>query len=154
MAKRSSNRLEGMVDVTAKQETRRTARAQAFIKMRGAVLARIKEKRIKKGDVLEQARAAGILGAKKTADLIPLCHPLRITDAKLSYEFAEGGIRIISEVSATERTGVEMEALTACGVSALTIYDMCKMYDRSMEITDIFLLEKRGGKSGAYRKEK
>ena len=153
MAKRSSNRLEGMVDVGAKRETKRTARAQAFIKVSDRVRGLIKEKKVKKGGVLEQARVAGVLAAKKTADLIPLCHPLRITDVKLSYEFAESGIRIISEVSATERTGVEMEALTASAVCALTIYDMCKMYDKSMEITDIFLLEKRGGKSGTYKRK-
>jgi cyclic pyranopterin phosphate synthase len=154
VAKKITRDLKGMVDVGAKKETRRTARAQAFVRLKSRVLNLIKEKKAKKGDVLEQARVAGIMAAKKTNHLIPLCHPLRIADVSIDYAFEEGGIRIISEVSAIERTGVEMEALTACAVSALTIYDMCKMYDRSMEITDVLLLEKRGGKSGTYKRKK
>jgi len=151
--KKRSGRIEGMVDVSQKKETRRTARAQAFIALSEKALRLIREKKVKKGDVLEQARVAGVMAAKKTPELIPLCHPLRITDVKVHFEFAENGIRILAEVSATERTGVEMEALTAGVVSALVIYDMCKMYDPSMELTDVFLLEKRGGRSGTYRRK-
>ena len=151
--KKRLGRIEGMVDVSQKKETRRIARAHAFITLNEKTLRLIREKKVKKGDVLEQARVAGIMAAKKTPELIPLCHPLRITDVKVHFEFAENGIRILAEVSATERTGVEMEALTACTLSALVIYDMCKMYDTSMEITDIFLLEKHGGRSGTYRRK-
>jgi len=137
-----------MIDVSSKKETKRVAKSQAVIKLKKEVMDLIKNKKVIKGDVLENARSAGILAAKKTSDLIPLCHPLRITDIKISFSFTDNGIVIISQVSAIERTGVEMEALVACAISALTVYDMCKMYDRSIEITDVMLLEKRGGKSG------
>ncbi|MEK9150156.1 MAG: cyclic pyranopterin monophosphate synthase MoaC, partial [Candidatus Desantisbacteria bacterium] len=135
-----------------KKETERRAKAQAVVKLKEELINRIKEGRIEKGNILEQARVAGILAAKKTPELIPLCHPLRIAGIDISFSFIDGGIRVISEVFGTERTGMEMEALVACAVSGLTIYDMCKMYDKSIEITDILLLEKSGGKSGDYRR--
>ncbi|MDB4349324.1 cyclic pyranopterin monophosphate synthase MoaC [Omnitrophica bacterium] len=147
-------KLEGMIDVSGKEETERVAKAQVFIKLKKEIVRRIKEQKILKGDVLEQARAAGILAAKKTPDLIPMCHPLRLSEVSISFEVVEGGIRVASRVSAVERTGVEMEALTACCIAALTIYDMCKMYDRSIEITDLMLIKKRGGKSGAFERAK
>ena len=147
------DRLNGMVDVSEKEVTRRTAKAQAVVKLKKGVLNLIKSQQILKGDVLEQAKVAGIMASKKTSDIIPLCHPLQISDIKISFFFLNYGIRIISRVKAMERTGVEMEALTACAVAALTIYDMCKMYDKSMEITDIMLLEKKGGKSGTFRRK-
>ncbi|MDI6751902.1 MAG: cyclic pyranopterin monophosphate synthase MoaC [bacterium] len=142
----------GMINVSKKKETERRAKAQAVIKLKEELIKRIKENRIEKGDILEQARVAGILAAKKTPELIPLCHPLRITGIDISFSFIDGGIRVLSEVFGTERTGMEMEALVACAVSGLTIYDMCKMYDKTIEITDILLLEKSGGKSGDYRR--
>jgi len=147
-----TKRLNGTVDVGDKPETRRTARAQACIKVSGDVLKLIMKKKVLKGDVLEGARLAGIIAAKRTDEIIPLCHPLRMTDIKISFHYLDQAIKVISEVQAIDRTGVEMEALTACTVSALTIYDMCKMYDKSMEITDVMLLEKQGGRSGAYRR--
>ena len=153
MAKKAANKQAGMIDVSAKKETRRTAVAGALVKLSSKVLNLIKGEKVLKGDVLEQACLAGIMAAKKTSDIIPLCHPLRISDVKISFEFTPGGIEITSRAAAIERTGVEMEALVAASVSALTIYDMCKMYDRAIEITDIMLLEKRGGKSGTYKRK-
>ena len=141
-----------MIDVSKKKETERRAKAQAVVKLKEELINRIKEGRIEKCNILEQARVAGILAAKKTPELIPLCHPIRIAGIDISFSFIDGGIRVISEVFGTERTGMEMEALVACAVSGLTIYDMCKMYDKSIEITDILLLEKSGGKSGDYRR--
>ena len=117
------------------------------------IIEKIKNNRIAKGDVLEQAKVAGIMAAKKTPDIIPLCHPLRITEVSITYSFIKEGIKVLSRVTAFERTGVEMEALVACTTAALTIYDMCKMYDRGNEIREIILLEKRGGKSGTYLRE-
>jgi len=151
--KEVQDKLNGMVDVSEKEVTRRTARAQAVVKLKKGVLNLIKSQQILKGDVLEQAKVAGIMASKRTSDIIPLCPPLQISDVKISFTFLSYGIRIISQVKAMERTGVEMEALPACAVAALTIYDMCKMYDKSMEITDIMLLEKKGGKSGTFRRK-
>jgi len=142
----------GMIDVSKKKETERKAKAQAVVRLKKELIDRIKEGRIEKGDVFEQAKVAGILAAKKTPELIPLCHPLRITGIDISFSFIDEGIRVLSEVSGTERTGMEMETLVACAISALTIYDMCKMYDKTIEITDIMLLEKSGGKSGDFRR--
>jgi cyclic pyranopterin phosphate synthase len=141
-----------MIDVSKKKETERRAKAQAIVKLNEELIERIKEGKIEKGNIFEQARVAGILAAKKTPELIPLCHPLRITGIDISLSFVDGGIRVLSEVSGKERTGMEMEALVACAVSGLTIYDMCKMYDKTIEITDIMLLEKSGGKSGDFRR--
>ncbi|MBN9121937.1 MAG: cyclic pyranopterin monophosphate synthase MoaC [Planctomycetes bacterium] len=140
-----------MVDVGAKAETNRTARASALVRMSPATLVLIRDKRLAKGDVLEVARLAGIMAAKKTADLIPLCHPLPLTSVKLDFTFpAEGALRIEAAVTVFARTGVEMEALTAVSVAALTVYDMCKAADRAMTIEAVRLEEKDGGRSGHF----
>jgi cyclic pyranopterin monophosphate synthase len=139
-----------MVDVSAKPETARSARAAVLVRMN--TLTRRAVRRNPKGDPLEIARIAGIAAAKRTADLVPLCHPLLLTHVEVRAEFAAEGVRIESEVRTTGPTGVEMEALTAAAVAALTVYDMCKALDRSIEITDLRLLEKAGGKSGHYRR--
>lgn len=138
---------DGMIDVGNKELTRRTATSQATIKLSPSTLDLIKNGKTLKGDVLEVARVAGIMAAKKTPAIIPLCHPLQLSYVKISFSFFADGIVITSQVSAIERTGVEMESLLACAVSALTIYDMCKMYDKAMEITDIKLLEKKKSKT-------
>ena len=139
-----------MVDVGEKPATKRTARAQAFVKLSEEVLRRLPEN--PKGDLLEIARIAGIQGAKRTAELIPLCHPLPLSHADVRIELTPDGARIESVTSTTGRTGVEMEALTAAATAALTIYDMCKALDKSIAITDLYLLEKTGGKSGDFRR--
>jgi cyclic pyranopterin phosphate synthase len=144
-----------MVDVSAKEISERTATAEALVLMAPATLARIAERGFKKGDVLGVAQLAGIMGAKRTADLIPLCHPLPLTSAVVELtplaEQAAVLVRAICRV--TGRTGVEMEALTAVAVAALTVYDMCKAIDRGMRITDIRLVHKAGGRSGEFRAE-
>ncbi|PIE69777.1 MAG: cyclic pyranopterin monophosphate synthase MoaC [Deltaproteobacteria bacterium] len=145
-----------MVDVSEKGETVRVAVAAGSITMSPEAFAMIREGTIKKGDVLGVARLAGIMAAKKVDQLIPLCHPLAITGADVDFAYDEDGctIQIEATVRITGRTGVEMEALTAVSVAALTIYDMCKAVDKSMVISTIRLLEKRGGKSGIFiRKE-
>ena len=139
-----------MVDVSAKRETRRAARAQAFVRIRPAVLEQLPQN--PKGNPLEIARIAGIAAAKKTADLIPLCHPLMLSHADVDVTVEKHGVRIVATAVTTAQTGVEMEALTAAAVAALTVYDMTKALDKSIEITDIYLLEKTGGKSGDYRR--
>lgn len=139
-----------MVDVSAKPLTLRTARAQAFVRIRPAVLAQLPQN--PKGNPLEIARIAGITAAKKTADLIPLCHPLPLSHADVEAVVEKRGVRIVASASTTGPTGVEMEALTAAAVAALTVYDMTKALDKSIEIQDLFLLEKTGGKSGAYKR--
>ena len=139
-----------MVDVTAKAETRRTAKAHAFVRMSAQVLDALP--RNAKGDPLEVARVAGILAAKKTADLIPMCHPLGLTHAGVEITREAGGIRIVATAATSAPTGVEMEALTAAAIAALTIYDMTKAMDKGIEIQDLFLLEKTGGKSGDFRR--
>ena len=142
-----------MVDVGDKSATKRTAVARGRITMDPSTLEVILDERVKKGNVLETARIAGIMAAKKTWDLIPMCHPMNITHARIDFspDTETHSIGIEAEVSLTEKTGVEMEALTAVSVAALTIYDMCKAYDKAMEISDIHLAEKSGGKSGAYK---
>ena len=137
-----------MVDVGDKVPTKRTARAHAFVRMSKSVLEQLPDN--PKGNPLEIARIAGIQGAKKTSELIPLCHPLGLTQADVQIELTSEGAEIVSSASTTSQTGVEMEALTAASVAALTIYDMCKALDKSIEITDIYLIEKTGGKSGDY----
>ena len=140
-----------MVDVSAKSETRRVARAEGCIVMQPATLARILAGDNKKGDVVGIARIAAIQGAKRTADLIPLCHPIPLT--RVAADFAAEGdttIRCTVTAETVGRTGVEMEALTAAQVALLTIYDMCKAVDRGMTINDVKLLEKHGGKSGSF----
>ncbi|HEV2176040.1 MAG TPA: cyclic pyranopterin monophosphate synthase MoaC [Terriglobia bacterium] len=144
-----------MVDVSAKPETARRAVASALVKMKastlGAVRGSPKAANWPKGNPLEIARIAGIAAAKRTSELIPLCHPLLLSHVDVQAEFSRGGVRITSEVRTTGPTGVEMEALTAAAVAALTVYDMCKALDKGIEITDLRLLEKSGGKSGVYR---
>ena len=140
-----------MVDVGAKAPTGRMARASALVRMAPSTLALIRDRKLAKGDVLEVARLAGIMGAKRTAELIPLCHPLGLDAVTLEFTFPdEATIAIEGKASVTAKTGVEMEALTAVAVAALTIYDMCKAVDRGMSIERIRLEEKLGGKSGHY----
>jgi cyclic pyranopterin monophosphate synthase len=139
-----------MVDVSAKPETRRTARAHAFVKIAPAVLQQLPEN--PKGNPLEIARIAGISAAKRTADLIPLCHPLPLSHADVEISVEDEGVRIIASATTTAQTGVEMEALTAAAVAALTVYDMTKALDKSIEIGELYLLEKTGGKSGGWKR--
>jgi cyclic pyranopterin phosphate synthase len=144
-----------MVDVSQKQPTMRTAVAAATVRLTPALVAAIRDRATRKGDVLGVARLAGIAAAKKTPDLIPLSHPLAIHHAAIDFEIdnAAGQIGITATVKAFERTGVEMEAMTAASVAALTVYDMCKGADKGISISDIRLLFKEGGKSGVYRRE-
>ena len=139
-----------MVDVSEKGPTRRTARAHAFVRMKAGVLDRLAAN--PKGNPLEVARIAGITAAKRTWELIPLCHPLLLSHVDVDASVREEGVEIVSTVTTTGPTGVEMEALTAAAVAALTVYDMTKALDKSIEITDVHLLEKTGGKSGEYRR--
>ena len=139
-----------MVDVSAKGATRRTARAHAFVRMSAEVLKALPSN--PKGDPLAVARVAGIQAAKRTADLIPLCHSLPLTHADVALMVEADGIRVIASAATTAQTGVEMEALTAATVAALTIYDMTKAMDKRIEISDVYLLEKTGGKSGDFRR--
>ncbi len=145
-----------MVDVTGKDATLRTAIARATVCMQPETLKKIINKRVKKGNVLETARIAGIMAAKKTAELIPMCHPLNITHVSVDFAPDEEShlIQIEAGVRLVGQTGVEMEALSAVAIAALTVYDMCKSYDREMIITDIHLAEKSGGKSGRYKKKR
>ncbi len=144
-----------MVDVSEKEITSRVAIAKGFIAMQSETLALVAEGRAKKGDVLSVARLAGIMGAKKTHDLIPLCHPLAISKVavELSVNPEKSGIDIAATVKNTGQTGVEMEALTAVSIAALTVYDMIKAVDKTMTITDIRLVLKDGGKSGLFEAE-
>ena len=139
-----------MVDVSAKQATQRTARAHAFVKIRPSVLKKLPEN--PKGNPLEIARIAGVMASKKTSELIPLCHPLMLSHADVDVRVETKGVRIVSTVSTNGQTGVEMEALTAAAVAALTVYDMTKALDKSIEIQDLYLLEKTGGNSGDFKR--
>ncbi|MDQ7093176.1 cyclic pyranopterin monophosphate synthase MoaC [Desulfosporosinus sp. PR] len=140
-----------MVDVSDKAETSRIAVAHGKVQMQTDTLERIRSGLIAKGDVLAVAQVAGIMAAKRTSQLIPMCHPLGITGAKLSFKLIDPGeVEIEAVVKVQGKTGVEMEALTAVSVAALTIYDMCKAIDKSMTIGEIYLVEKQGGKSGHY----
>ncbi len=141
-----------MVDVGGKDATLRTATAEGFVAMRPETLRLIETGSAKKGDVLATARIAGIMAAKRTHELIPLCHPLMITKASVDFTASEAppGIRIAATVAVTGQTGVEMEALTAVSVAALTIYDMLKAVDREMSISGVRVIEKHGGKSGSF----
>lgn len=141
-----------MVDVTAKAGTKRTAMAHAFVRMRRATIASVRRVKSPKGDPVEIARIAGITAAKRTAELIPLCHPLSLTHVDVSAKLCQNGIEITSEATATGPTGVEMEALVAASVAALTIYDMCKALERGMTVTDVYVLKKSGGRSGLYKR--
>jgi cyclic pyranopterin phosphate synthase len=139
-----------MVDVSGKQATKRTARAHAFVAVKPEVLAQLPTN--PKGNPLEIARIAGIMAAKKTSELIPLCHPLPISHADVETILEPDGVRIVSTASTTSETGVEMEALTAASIAALTVYDMMKALDKGIEIHDVYLLEKTGGKTGDFRR--
>jgi cyclic pyranopterin phosphate synthase len=139
-----------MVDVSAKTVTERTAVARGFVRVSSAALRAIRGAKTPKGDPLEVARIAGIAAAKRTAEWIPLCHPLPLTHIDVTARLCKNGVEITSRVTASARTGVEMEALVAVGAAALTVYDMLKAVDRGMTITDIELLEKRGGTRGDY----
>ena len=137
-----------MVDVSAKPSSRRTASARAFVAMKPAVLKALPKN--PKGDALEVARLAGIMAAKRTSELIPMCHPLPLAHVDVTLQLCENGVAITSQVTTTAATGVEMEALTAVSVAALTVYDMCKALDKGIEIREITLEHKTGGKSGDY----
>lgn len=137
-----------MVDVSGKPATQRSATAHAFVRMSAEVLAALPSN--KKGDPLQVARVAGIMAAKKTSDLIPLCHQLPLSHVKIDFQVEEAGIRITATAATTAQTGVEMEALVAASIAALTIYDMTKALDKGIEIREIHLLEKSGGKSGDF----
>jgi cyclic pyranopterin phosphate synthase len=142
-----------MVDVGDKEVTARMARAAAQVRMKPATLQLIRDRAAAKGDVLEVARLAGIMAVKRTADLIPLCHPLPVDAVRIDFDFpAEDLVRVESQVSVRARTGVEMEAMTAVCVAALTMYDMCKSADREMVVEQVQLLEKSGGRSGHFRR--
>jgi len=145
-----------MVDVSPKKETAREAVAQVIVKMRSATLHAIRAGQTAKGDVLGVARTAGIMAAKRTSDLIPLCHPLRITgcDVTFALDDKRSIVTIQARVRTVDKTGVEMEALTAAAVAGLTVYDMVKAVDRGIVLTGLSLLEKSGGKSGVWRRKK
>ena len=141
-----------MVDVSAKQPSKREAQASAFVEMSSKVLRELPKN--PKGDPLEVARFAGITAAKRTADLIPMCHPLPLSFIDVSTEVCENGVKIYSKAATTAPTGVEMEALVAASVAALTVYDMCKALDKGIAIREVVLERKSGGKSGDYRRAK
>src|SRR3954447_20681742 len=143
-----------MVDVGEKQVSRRVARASAVVRMASETLTLIQDNRAAKGDVLEVARLAGIMATKRTADLIPLCHPLSVESVTIDFDFeGDQTLRIEATVQIEAKTGVEMEALTAVSVAALTVYDMCKAVDRGISMERIQLEEKSGGRSGNWRRE-
>jgi cyclic pyranopterin phosphate synthase len=140
-----------MVDVSGKAVTKRTARAHAFVKLSRKVLGELP--RNPKGDPLDVARIAGMLAAKRTSELIPMCHPLPLTHVAVDVRAEKKGVRIVAEASTSAQTGVEMEALTAAGIAALTVYDMTKALDKGIEIQDLYLLSKTGGKSGDWKRK-
>ena len=142
-----------MVDVSEKAQTFRVARAEATVRMAKTTMDKIKEGAIGKGDVLAVAQVAGIMAAKKNSELIPMCHPLLLTKVDISFSIEDTTLHILSEVRCHGETGVEMEALTAVSVAALTVYDMCKAVQRDMRIDNVHLLYKEGGKSGVYEAE-
>jgi cyclic pyranopterin monophosphate synthase len=141
-----------MVDVSSKSPTKRAAEATAFVALRPEVLAALPDN--PKGDPLEVARLAGIMAAKRTAELIPMCHPLPLAHVDVAVRLCENGVAITSKVTTNAATGVEMEALTAASIAALTVYDMCKALDKAIEIREIVLQRKSGGKSGDYIRKK
>jgi len=142
-----------MVDVSAKAATVRQASARGFVRIGRAALGAVRRRKTPKGDPLEIARIAAIAAAKRTSEWIPLCHPLSLTHIDVTATLCQNGVEITSRVAATAQTGVEMEALVAVAAAALTVYDMCKALDKSIEIMDIYLVEKTGGKSGDYRRK-
>ncbi len=141
-----------MVDVSGKEETAREAVAEGFVSMLPSTLSLILDRKVEKGDVFGVARIAGIMAAKKTSELIPLCHPLSLSSVDISFEpdRDKSWVQVKATVRTTDRTGVEMEALTAVAAAGLTIYDMCKAVDRAMSLTDVRLIKKTGGKSGTF----
>lgn len=141
-----------MVDVSGKSETDRRALAEGFVRLSAATLGLVRADRLKKGDVLATARLAGIGAVKRTADLIPLCHPLRVDGVTVDVAAVRGGVRVRADVRAHDRTGVEMEALTAVAVACLTVYDMVKAVERGAVVEHVRLLEKDGGRSGRWRR--
>ena len=141
-----------MVDIGGKAATERVAIAVARVRMLSSTLTRIRKGQVEKGDVIGAARLAGIMAAKRTPDVVPLCHPIALSSVEVEVRPVTIGVELRATVKTVDRTGVEMEALTACTVSALTIYDMCKSVDRSMTISDVTLWEKTGGRSGTYRR--
>ncbi len=142
-----------MVDVGQKETTERIALAQGRVFAKDGTLQKIKEQGLKKGDVFATAHLAGIMGAKQTSSLIPLCHPLALDSVKIEFEMHPDHVLVLGTAKTSARTGVEMEALTAVSVACLTLYDMCKAVDKAMVISDICLLKKTGGKSGEYLRE-
>jgi cyclic pyranopterin monophosphate synthase len=157
MAKLSHYGAKGdvrMVDVSAKAVTTRTAAAEGFVKMKPGVVQAVRRLKNPKGSPLEIARIAGIAAAKRTAEWIPLCHPLPLTHIDVTARLCKNGVEVRSTVTTAAQTGVEMEALVAVAAAALTVYDMCKALDKGMEITDIVLAEKTGGKSGDFHRKK
>lgn len=144
-----------MVDVSSKQESARTAAAAGFVRMNDAALDAVEAGRGRKGDAAAVAELAGVMGAKKTPEIIPLCHPLALSGIAIEtrVDREAGGVHVTAQVKTTGRTGVEMEALTAVACACLTLYDMLKSVDRSMEITGVTLIEKTGGASGDYRRK-
>ena len=141
-----------MVDVSAKQPSQREAEASALVAMRPEVLAQLRNN--PKGNPLEVARLAGIMAAKRTSDLIPMCHPVPLSHIEVTAELCQNGVQISSKVSTTAVTGVEMEALVAASIAALTVYDMCKALDKGIEVREVVLQRKSGGKSGDYRRSR
>jgi cyclic pyranopterin phosphate synthase len=141
-----------MVDVTPKEPTHRRAIARCKVMMAAETTARVASNAVSKGDVLAVARVAGIQAAKQTPNLIPLCHPLLVGSVFVNFTIGDDNIEIEAQVETVDRTGVEMEAMTACAIAALTVYDMCKSMDRSMTIGELTLWEKTGGRSGTYRR--
>jgi len=142
-----------MVDVSAKKVTARAAAARGFVRMKPRVVKAVKQLKNPKGNPLEVARIAGIAAAKRTSEWIPLCHPLPLTHIDVTCRLCQNGVEVHSTVASTAQTGVEMEALVAVTAAALTVYDMCKALDKGMEITDVVLVEKTGGKSGDFRRK-
>ena len=141
-----------MVDVTSKERTSREAVAEAFVRCAPATIALVREKRVPKGDVLAVARIAGIAGAKQTPQLVPLCHPVSLTGVDIDVDVRDDGLRIVATARAQDRTGVEMEAMTAAGAAALAVYDMLKAAERGIEIVGWRLLRKSGGRSGVWKR--
>ena len=151
MSKQTKKNVK-MIDVAKKKVTKRTAIAEAFINLNTATKEKIYKDRIIKGDVISVAKTAGILAAKKTSDIIPLCHQIPLNSVEIEIVNKLEGLQIVSKCNSSSKTGVEMEALLSVTVTALTIYDMCKSIDKSIEITKIRLLSKKGGKSGNYKR--
>ena len=151
MSKQTKKNVK-MIDVADKKVTKRTAIAEAFINLNTATKEKIYKDKIIKGDVISVAKTAGILAAKKTSDIIPLCHQIPLNSVEIDIKDEQNGFQIISKCNSSSKTGVEMEALLSASVTALTIYDMCKSIDKSIEIEKIRLLSKKGGKSGNYKR--